>query len=1737
MSKMNPIEFQICDFIEDHEDEEYEDSDDNEKTQKVYIIHTFGRTLDGKSVYMKIKNYTPYFYIKIPNKWTEDEVEDLYEYFTSKKFKDVKQFAKDHLMEIRFVKKKTPEGFTNGKSYKFAQLVFNNYFAMKQFKYAFEKETICWTMANGSYTRPNLFQYEEYDDKKKYDDDIPKFLRVSRTDEAPTHLLKISNYKGGKQLAAIIRNDRIFIDGFKKFESFKIDNKKFKIPDIFDKPTVLKTYESNFAPMLRCFHIRKVSGCAWVNIKKYNKVPDIIKQTHCDIEIEVDWRNVVPIEKNAIAPFRILSYDIECYSCDGEFPQAYRKDDKIIQIGSTYTYVNQSLPYRQHIVCLGETSPIDNVIVESYKNERELIKGWIKEVIDNDCDIITGYNIFFFDEAYIYDRCDKILNMKNEILLLSKFKYRQCNFRDFKLASAAMGENRIRMFDTPGRIHIDLMKDIQKNHKLDSYKLDNVSSHFIRNQIYMIKKIKINKITHLELHCVQIKDIFIGDFIHLEQKLDFISDNIGNKYEIVNIENNIITIKNHNDIDEFFMDKEFKPENKSIDKNVKYYDYKAYKFYCSSNKIDYEDLDVKNSYTYSLWWSQAKDDVGPKDIFRLWQGTPDDRAIVAKYCIKDCRLVNLLLNKLKVVGNNIEMSNVCFVPLGYLFTRGQLIKLFSLCMKVFRENGYIIPTRKKGIIKIPSYEGAIVFDPEPRVEYEALAVKDYSSLYPSSIIHKNMSHETIVYDDKYDNLPGIEYFNAKFVDYDGSIQYRRFAKEKGKFGIVPTILQTLLGERKKVKKEMKTENDPFIHSMLNSKQLALKVTANSLYGAVGADISAVCQRDIAACTTSTGREMLIFAKEYDENIVPGLFNGMKKALLDNDMNKFNKFIDMELKHKDDKFIEKLKKFLLDIKDYTFQPIIRYGDSVIGDTPLLLMKDNKIFIKKIKDLTDKYYSDNNKEYGDIEDIFTWTEKGWTKINRIMRHKLEINKELYRVTTHQGSVVVTDEHSLLDNSGNEVTIKNLKEGDTLLHSFPTKFNSYDYDIFNKKINNDISRLLGYFMGDGSCGYYEKCKKSSWALNGNNIKLLKYYKNILDTNFPEYNWKILNTIKSSNVYKLVISKKSNSYKIVDFIKEFRKLLYTPDKEKKVPDEILNNSKEIKYNFWIGLYDGYKTNYGKLTEEWNNDGLFNKTNDKKRCGQFIDQKGYVSSLSIFFLAQSLGYNTSINTRKDKLNVFRIRVSEKLRKPYNVIKKIEKWTENEEYVYDLTTENHHFHAGVGSIIVHNTDSIFSCYRYKEKGKLLPKENQLKLFKSMIKFSKKLMMPFINKEYQTLFNDLHNQYYNYKLIKDLILPDTLETKPEPTHYNIIESINDRMKRFLVIYMKEFYFPWLWTLQDIFNKRRQNEYNTDEIFKDALNVKLFNHGCDLVRKLRIEPEECSDNMKNDMYRLVKEFIDDEIRYNYIQPYWDIDNDNIIYKYEIVKGGKKITDKRTLIHSIDMGVMTGEMVKSRLPFPHDLEYEKTFWPFLILTKKRYVGNKYEFNPDKYKQDYNGIVLKRRDNAPIVKKICGGIIDCLISERNPEGARKYTKDCIRKMIKGQYNIKYFITSKTLKMKNSYADWTRIAHAVLADRIEKRDPGNAPQSGDRIDFATIKVPGLKKGALQGERIETPQYIKDNNLQLDYEFYMTNQIMNPALQFLELAIIDAPKIFDEFKKHFAKQNAINEAIRMGYNGVVEFLE
>jgi len=1651
MSEKIKLEFQLYDWMEDHEvnNDNNSDIDDEEEILGDFIIHSFGRCDDGRSVYAKIIGYTPYFYLLLPKKlqersagYLEDMIKKkLLNYLKGKDNKKVFYKYKPTLKEVQLVKLKCAEGFTNDKEYYFVRLVFSNSEGMRKFKSYFENNDIS----------------------------IPYIEELS-------------------------------------------------------KPTKFKLYEANLPPMLRCFHIREISGCSWVETKEYKLIEnEDEKESYCNIEIIVDWRKLNPIKKDHNAPLRICSFDIECNSIDGEFPQAKREGDCVIQIGATYTYLGKSIPYRQYIACLGETASIENIIVETCETEQDLMLKFLDEINNNDCDIITGYNIFFFDEKYMYDRCKYILNIDKDMAYMSKLKKYKCNFKEMNLSSAAYGENKFYFWETPGRIHIDLMKDIQKTYKLPVYKLDYVASNFIRGEVEYYNILENN---NFELKCKSVNDILPGDYIHLEVMKGFISDDVGEKYLVLSVDSDNLKIIVKGD--------------------------------------DFLDLELQTAKQGGIInWSQAKDDVGPKDIFKLQKGTPQDRAIVAKYCVKDCKLVSLLINKLEVVTKNLEMANVCFVPLSYLFIRGQGIKIFSLCLREFRKHKYAFPvlkisknykclncnhefidkwdcpkckSKKKQEIETESnsYEGAIVFDPVPKVEYEALATKDYMSLYPASIMQKNMSHETIVDDPEFDNLPGITYYNAQFKENDGTIQYRRFAKKDNKLGVIPLILDNLLKERKAIKKLMAIEKDPFKAKILDAKQLAVKITANSLYGQLGASISQVCQRDIAACTTSTGREMLILAKKYDEETLPWIINGLKYFYNTEQEDKVNHLYDLELKARnDEKLINNLKKYITkDINNLTFQPVIRYGDSVIGKTPLLLKNKltNNILIINIDSLGNKFKPMirehaifDNKESCEIYNLQTWTSKGWTNISRVIRHKLSPHKKLFKITTSEGYIVVSDDHSLLTIEGKEIKPTELKINQSIMHSFPSINELKNYNINTSYKSNEL------------------------------IEMNNYIKNII-----------------------------------------------------------NNT-----NYKIG---------------------------------------------------------------------------------NKILNIEEYNEECNYVYDLTTENHHFQAGVGSIIVHNTDSIFSCYRFRENTVKVPYEESLILWKKIIKFGRELIEPYFGSKERELFNDIYNQYYSDEKIINLQLPEPPKTIPESTHYAIILPLEERIKQFIKEYVEESYLPWLWTLAELVEKNYTNMFDIkltqwaehqlnkikcvcedfvenrrnyilkpimdhiktifnnkyeipddktilnfssrfiktnenafpfsheiklsfDEIYKQSkilmlktikekwiysgekkeilkiinkfindvsdeqtngdnnkfmhyinefisnnknldittmtnmliqnlendnnMNIKfnlekLENHTQNFIELyIKNNGKKLLDNIveefveevinikfsddKQNHYQYVINFIKNNMRktnnineyvYYWIQPRWDFDqNKNKLYYIDIYEGGQSITDKRTLDYGMELGKLSGEIIKSRLPFPHDCEYEKTFWPFAIPTKKKYVGNKYEFNPNKYKLDFNGIVLKRRDNAPIVKEICGGIIDYLINHRSPQGARDYVINCLDKMFNDKYNIKYFLTSKTLKSKESYKNWKTQPHIYLADKISKRDPGNIPQSGDRIEFAVIKVPTPTDGSklLQGDMIETPQYIKDNELEINYLFYLTNQIMNPALQFLELVDPNAIDIFNQF--------------------------
>lgn len=426
--------------------------------------------------------------------------------------------------------------------------------------------------------------------------------------------------------------------------------------------------------------------------------------------------------------------------------------------------------------------------------------------------------------------------------------------------------------------------------------------------------------------------------------------------------------------------------------------------------------------------------------------------------------------------------------------------------------------------------------------------------------------------------------------------------------------------------------------------------------------------------------------------------------------------------------------------------LRYGkimlmcdqDSVLGDTPLFLLNEhNEIVIKNIEDLTQEFKksSFNDKEYGSCVKYKIWTDKGWTNIKHVMRHK--VTKRIFRILTHTGCVDVTEDHSLLNENSEKITPTNIKIGETLLHNNPlfTKiilpenlntlscselhklassieiqhYQTLTRDVLIEKlikykniqpiqlnflnkanITVDEAWVLGFFMADGSCGIYKWTTRRkpynrpntytfnrvnyAWHLDNTNYFLLAKSKIILEKIYG----KIFNLVEISTknsktkhrLFRLILNGGEQSKHIIE---KYRNLLYYK-KYKYIHADILNATHEIRQSFYNGFYEG--------------DGIHNKT---KSCRFDVNSK--ITTQCLYILSRTLNYKISINhdQRKDKVYSLNITKQGKQQLNPNIIKKIYELDINDQqYVYDLETENHHFQAGIGSLIVHNTDG-FHC--------------------------------------------------------------------------------------------------------------------------------------------------------------------------------------------------------------------------------------------------------------------------------------------------------------------------------------------------------------------------------------------------------------------------------------------------------------
>ena len=757
--------------------------------------------------------------------------------------------------------------------------------------------------------------------------------------------------------------------------------------------------------------------------------PDLEEHTENETEDDVAAQKnpVTRFSKKTKAPDTLFLYDLllksdmtreqKILSLNSVLTKLFPKveGDQVTFIGSTFLTYGNNTPYLNHCVVVNTCDPVEGVEILSVKTETDLLLEWTKLIQRENPDIIIGYNIFGFDYQFMFERA-KENDCVEEFLKLSRRKdeiggkLQQDEWvLDKTQIKIASGEYDLRYPMMKGRLQIDLLAYFRRDFNLSSYKLDDVAGQYISDEIKFSEKTEDG---NTRIYSKNLAGLHVDDFIHIKIN-SFSSDYFdnGRKFRVLSIETdvskeghkgkyNVITVGGAHQIPE--------PEGSVV----------------------------------SVEWGMAKDDVSPQDIFRLTRGSATDRAIVAKYCIQDCNLVHHLMGKLDVMTGYIEMSSICSVPISFLVFRGQGVKLTSYVAKKCRDKDTLMPDLEKTGGN-EGYEGAIVLPPKCSMYIDnPVACVDYSSLYPSSMISQNYSHDSKVWTKEYDmdgnlkrttgerdssdnflydNLPGYHYLNIEFKTFrylrshpsavakkiqTGTKVCRWVQLPNNQKSIMPSILTELLDARSATRKKAKTEPDPFMQNILDKRQLGYKVTANSLYGQCGAKTSTFYDMDVAASTTATGQMMITYAKRmieevYGDSVYETAQHGEVKCNA----------------------------------EYV------YGDSVANNCPVLIRANGFAEILTIEQLATKYGRDRwvysnepgkeSKQYCELSDIESWTESGWTKIFRVIRHVLAPHKKMFRISTLTGIVDVTDDHSLLTPNGMEISPNDCVKGTILLH----------------------------------------------------------------------------------------------------------------------------------------------------------------------------------------------------------------------------------------------------------------------------------------------------------------------------------------------------------------------------------------------------------------------------------------------------------------------------------------------------------------------------------------------------------------------------------------------------------------------------------------------------------------------------------------------------------------------------------
>jgi DNA polymerase elongation subunit (family B) len=262
------------------------------------------------------------------------------------------------------------------------------------------------------------------------------------------------------------------------------------VPGLWGGRTTFDVCEARVEDAHKCCDVAGFSPSTWIALRVgktfYRPSTDPDRRSHCAMEAFYTIDAIYPCSDQAgVAPLCIASWDIECTSPSGNFPDQTNAEDRVIQIGTVHGIFGSDRPWERIVFCLGPTDPVDGVEIRCFDDEGAMIAAWRDYIVEElDADVLIGYNISRFDRRYLADRMLLFHDpeQKGSFFRWSRLKRHRTLLEQEDVSSDAYGDSENFVMHMHGRIELDLFTHVKREYKLVSYTLNHVSEHFLEDR-------------------------------------------------------------------------------------------------------------------------------------------------------------------------------------------------------------------------------------------------------------------------------------------------------------------------------------------------------------------------------------------------------------------------------------------------------------------------------------------------------------------------------------------------------------------------------------------------------------------------------------------------------------------------------------------------------------------------------------------------------------------------------------------------------------------------------------------------------------------------------------------------------------------------------------------------------------------------------------------------------------------------------------------------------------------------------------------------------------------------------------------------------------------------------------------------------------------------------------------------------------------------------------------------------